>query len=228
MTANTIEFKCYDPGATELYPPVPASKIIPDWYKQIPNTIQHGTEKHDVPTIKRCMPVLDYMTTGYVIRHAYQTDFKITKENGIQHTEFKCPQEEYVQAHPYEQCPVHMNGSKHNYLKFSQPWLVKTPPGYSCMFFQPHYNLNEDYVLFPSVVDTDKHDDSVNFVGYAKRDFVVNPGDPMVIVFPFKREDWQMKITQEDYLGKTVYAHYIKKVWHGTYARLFRSKKNYR
>ena len=29
-----IEFTCYDPSIAKNYPPIPASKIIPDWYKK--------------------------------------------------------------------------------------------------------------------------------------------------------------------------------------------------
>ena len=31
-----IEFTCYDESIAKNYPPIPASKIIPDWYKKIP------------------------------------------------------------------------------------------------------------------------------------------------------------------------------------------------
>lgn len=225
---NIIKFICYDKTIVDLYPPQPASKIIPDWYKQIPNEIMHGQEKHAVPTIKKCVPVLDYLTTGYILRHAYQTDFKVLNEHGRRDTEYMCPMKDYVSAHPHEQCPIKIEGDNHNYIKFNQPWMVRTPPGYSTLFFQPFYNMNEDYVMFPSVVDTDTHDDSVNFVGYAKQDFVADPGDPLMIAMPFKRDNWKSEIIYDDYLGKTVYSHFIKKVWHGTYAKFFHQKKNYR
>jgi len=59
-------------GIEELYPPEPASKNIPQWYKDIESYM--GGEK--VPngkgmttgTIKRCMPVFDAINSGYIIK----------------------------------------------------------------------------------------------------------------------------------------------------------------
>jgi hypothetical protein len=57
------------------YPPVPASKIIPEWYKNIPVALSKDPgfiDNDGVPSIKRCMPVLDYLTSGYILRNSYE------------------------------------------------------------------------------------------------------------------------------------------------------------
>lgn len=59
-------------GLEDIYPPEPAYKNIPNWYKELESYI--GGEK--VPggngtttgTIKRCMPVFDAINTGYIIK----------------------------------------------------------------------------------------------------------------------------------------------------------------
>ena len=122
-----------------------------------------------------------------------------------------------------------MNGVKNHYFKISNPWKVVTSPGYSCHFYQPFYQLNEDFKMFPSIVDTDKHDDAVNFVGVGiKRNFTIKPGDPLMVVFPFKRENWKMDVQYEDFRKLNRYKYWVKKIWHGTYANFFHSKKKFR
>jgi len=227
--SQLIEFTSYDPSAVEYYPPVPAHKIVPDWYKDIKLSIDWG-EDQEVPTIKRCVPVRDYLTSGYVILNPYEVNIRYSEdEAGILKASNVCPAEEFISAHPYNQCPVHMNNVRNHYFKISNVWRVKTPPGYSCHFYQPFYDLNEDYKLFPAIVDTDKHDDAVNFVGVGlKRNFNIPVGAPLMIVYPFKRDDWKMSVEYEDFTNKNAYKFWTKKAWHSTYARLFHSNKKFR
>lgn len=229
---QNIKFISYDEGVFNLYPPEPAAKIIPDWYKNIPSFLNKDSSyitEDDIPSIKKCVPVRDYLTSGYVLYNGYQVNAIVEKDKTLINTvSHRCNLKDYVSAHPYQQCPVEMHGNPNHYFKIVQPWKIITPPGYSCLFYQPYYTLNEDYDLFPAIVDTDKHDDSVNFVGVAKKDFVLEPGDPLMVVLPFKRDDWKMEVLFEDYTQKTSYAYFIKKMWHGTYSRLFNSRKKFR
>lgn len=130
-------------GIEELYPPEPASKNIPEWYKDLESYI--GGDK--VPdgnggttgTIKRCMPVFDAINTGYIIKtpvdvyisqkkaeykdaeHFEKTGETIDlsedkiKEKGLLKT---VPYYEWanfgiLQFHPVEQAPNHPNRNNH-------------------------------------------------------------------------------------------------------------------
>lgn len=61
-------------GIENIYPPEPASKNIPDWYKDLESYMTENGKK--VPdgnggttgTIKRCMPVFDAINSGYIIK----------------------------------------------------------------------------------------------------------------------------------------------------------------
>ena len=58
-------------GVPEEYKPVPASKIIPDWYKNLESYIS-GEKRPDgnastTATAKRCMPIFDAISGGYLI-----------------------------------------------------------------------------------------------------------------------------------------------------------------
>ena len=233
MTDKLIKFVSYDDGALEFFKPVPLSKVVPQWYKHIPNTVDfHDGEKlnPNIPTIKRCIPVLDYITSGYVLFNTYETVIRIEPDvHGINKASHVCPAEDYISGHPYDQCPVNMQNSKNHYFKVSNPWKVITPPGYSCHFYQPFFHLQEDYQMFPAIVDTDKHEDSVNFVGLAlKKEFTIPAGEPLMVVYPFKRDDWKMEASYDDYRNKNAFKFFVKKMWHGTYSRLFHSRKKFR
>lgn len=224
-----IEFTSYDQGASEFFPPVPAHKIIPDWYKEMDLSTEWQNDRV-VPTVKRCVPVRDYLTCGYAILNPYETQLRFENdETNTLKASNVCPAEDYVSAHPYNQCPINMHGKRNHYFKLANVWKVKTPPGYSCHFYQPYFMLNQDYDFFPAIVDTDGHNDAVNFVGVGKRkNFTIPAGAPLMIVYPFKRDDWEMSHKYEDYTQSNAYKFYIKKAWHATYQRLFHSKKRFK
>ena len=45
-----------------IVPPVPSSKLIPQWFKNIP-----GYGKDNIQTVKKCIPFVDAMTMGYTV-----------------------------------------------------------------------------------------------------------------------------------------------------------------
>jgi len=46
--------------------PVAAAKAMPEWFRKLKPTIE-GCHKNEVGTVKRCMPVLDAVSQGYII-----------------------------------------------------------------------------------------------------------------------------------------------------------------
>lgn len=225
-----IEFISYDKGAAKFFPPLPASKVIPDWYKTLKKDVPYHSgyvPLEGVGSIKNCIPVRDYITGGYVLRNIYETDVKVKFDKEYKTIQAAYPVKDYVSGHPNHQCPIKIDGHKHHYFKIIQPWLIKTPPGYSCMIYQPYFWFNESISFFPAIVDTDKHPDAINLVGIVKKDIVLQPGDPLVIVYPFKRDDWKMESKYHDYSSSTQFKLYLKKVLHGAYVRFFHSKKKF-
>jgi hypothetical protein len=232
MSKQLITFTTASEEALTHYPPQPASKVIPDWYKDLPPFLEKldGYVPHnEIGSAKKCVPVLDYMVSGYVIKNTFQVflDKKPDPQN-IQGFESLCPYTDYIGAQPYQQCPVEIDNEKSHYFKFNQPWHIKTPPGYSCLIYQPHYFFNNDYEILPAIVDTDKHPTNIAFVARLKKqNVVINPGDPLVVIFPFKRESWQMEAKIGDVYPFSRIKLYLLGKWHGTYAKFFHSKKTY-
>ena len=101
------------------------------------------------------------------------------------------------------------------FLKILNPWIIKTPPGYSCLFVPPLNNIDDRFSIIPGIVDTDTFSNEINFPivingdKYPTLDTIIKKGTPYVQVIPFKRDKWKMKITgkntEEMRKGKTFY-----------------------
>jgi len=242
---NTIEFSCYSKEVIDLFPPIAAKKLIPEWYKDLSRhmgdkdklySAQHiiNEARNEGPslTIKGCVPVRDYITSGYIIRSP--TDMMIShiknEDKNIEPTWWWCtPQKDLFSCgtHPFQQLPIKLNGTNNSYIKLTQPWGIKTPKGYSCMFFQPEFFFETRFKLLPGIVDTDTYTSPVNFPGLItaeQEDFTIEAGTPLMVVFPFKREEWKAKINykpiEEVKSFKSIF-------WTRTYERLFHTRKSY-
>lgn len=238
---NNIKFILYNEHVDENFYPLPAKKVIPDWYKNLkkypyPKEIATSAKQlldsksYTVPlTVKNCTPVLDYLTGGYIIRQ--HADVFISQEDPENKT--KNPHwywwtptgdNKEISFHIFEQMPIELNGKQNVYLKFNQPWGIKTPKGYSCLFYQPEFFFEKRFRLLPAIVDTDRYHNPVNFPGIitsTDKDFTIEAGTPLMVVFPFKREDWKLEIVslKENILKKSVAEHW--------YQRFFHSDKTY-
>lgn len=231
-----IEFICSDEVIASQFPPVPASQMIPNWYKELsfycagkkPDAVeilQSGNGLRDL-TIKACVPVRDYITGGYIIRA--HSDVIITPATfEEEHGWYAASEYTKVISHPHKQCPVHMGKGKNAYMKIESPWRIKTPSGYSCMFYQPYFSLQDKYQLFPAVVDCDSYNShAINFPGVvlAKETFTIKAGDPLMVVLPFKRNDWVHQVTVAQETKTNPVLMYLER----GYKKLFHKKKVYR
>jgi len=183
-----------------LLPPIPASKKIPEWYKSLERYVggkkippSEGDET--TGTIKTCMPVLDAMTSGYLILSS--ADIYIEKKE--QGTHYTWADNGAISFHGPKQLKGYPNlekkVQKQSVPKFNNPWIVKTPKGYSCLFVTPfHHDL--PFTILPGIVDTDTYFSPVNFPFMPDPDFegLIPKGTPIAQVLPFRRENWEMSI----------------------------------
>jgi hypothetical protein len=197
------------------YSPQPASRHVPDWYKTMESYIgeikKPSGEGQTSATIKRCMPVFDAITGGYIIPtyvDIFVTQVPALDPNnfGLQETApwYEWPSMKPIQFHPIEQAPKHPARKELSedagYPKWNNPWGIKTPPGYSCLFVPP-FHRDSLFTILPGIVDTDSYNAPVNFP-FALNDWkfegLIPAGTPMVQVIPFKRDSWQMSIGNEE------------------------------
>ena len=190
-----IKFISMDQDVIDNYPVLPAKKSLPKWFKDLPAEKFVYPLGSTLPTIKKCMPATDMLTSGYIIQNP--TDIDVIQQKGAGNfveNKLKVKNNTYApEAHRFEMCPV-KNPDKQHWIKLKNPWLVRTPPGYSCLFIQPIYEFNPNLRLLSGIVDTDTFDLPVEFPGWIVKDHIIKAGDPLVQVIPFKRDDWQMSM----------------------------------
>jgi hypothetical protein len=183
-------------GVPEEFYPQPATGSVPDWYKDMESYMSKekkpNGEGMTTGTIKRCMPVFDAITSGYVLytytdiyisqRTIEYRDAKLEEETGVIKTlteeeitekgfkkttpYYEWPSFHPISFHPVTQAPTHPErnglGDGMSYPKWINPWGIKTEPGYSVLFIQPMHR-DSVFTILPGVVDTDTYTAPVNF-----------------------------------------------------------------
>lgn len=213
--------------------PEPAINNIPDWYKKINSYIGSKTFKVDGhsgnQTIKKCMPVFDAITAGYIIKS--YTDIYVEKndENG---SYYSWPLYEPILFHPIEQAKIHPNANGMDYPKWSNPWSIKTPKGYSTLFTNPMHNPNGIFTIMPGIVDTDSYINPVNFpftLNDPNFEGIIPAGTAIAQVIPFKRDYFKMKIGNKKHQeGTEFFKNTYSIKWVNNYKTRFWNKKQYK
>jgi len=251
MFNNEIEFISHkDYVDLKEDQPIPIKLNIPEWYKNL----KHGMARGEKLTVKGCMPFLDTLTTGYLLK--VSQDIHIS--HNVYNEETKAQDSFYKVQDTFEQMFVarglnfHKNeaaihptfqaeGSPYveknknlPFYKILNPWIIKTPPGYSCLFLPPLNNSDDRFSIMPGIVDTDTFTQEVNFpivINGDKYDSIVTTikkGTPCAQVIPFKRESWKMKIvgkTSNEFNKKKLF--YPFKLLHN-YKERFWNKKSFK
>lgn len=216
----------------DLYKPEPASKYLPDWYKNTSSRIGAKKEPGATSTIKKCVPVFDAMTLGYYIVtsadvYIKQIDDKpqYIQSQGI---EYKAIDDN---AHPLMQASKHPDS--HGlpvFPKWINSWAIKTPKGYSTLFVAPMHNPNPYFTAFPGCVDTDTYSAPVNFpfqLNDPKFEGLIPAGTPIVQVIPFKRDSWSMEFSNDVETVSAITRKLNSQMW-DRYKRLFWHKKEFK
>ena len=82
-------------------------------------------------------------------------------------------------------------------VKFTNPWRIYTPPGYSVMFMTPTYQFEKRFTVLPGIVETDSYH-HINFpsIWHTTKDAIIERGTPFIQVIPFKRDEWNMSVDE--------------------------------
>jgi hypothetical protein len=218
-------------SGAELEQPKPASKSVPDWYKNT-QSYTNGERKpigngNTSATIKRCMPVFDAITAGYIIESP--ADVYVSIKDGGQW--FEWSDHNLIAFHPIEQAPEHPDKKPFAYPKWNNPWSITTPKGYSTLFVQP-FHRESIFTILPGVVDTDQYTPPVNFP------FVINDpvfeglipkGTPIAQVIPFKRDSWTMELgDKKDLEAQAKVSKKLQSKFFDRYKSMFWAKKEYK
>jgi hypothetical protein len=199
-----IKFKKELDLVSDFYIPKPATSFLPDWYKNMPTYI-NIKEIPKKPTIKKCIPVFDAMTAGYIITTWTDIIVEIKEENGIRfpyfHWSSSTPQTKPIEFHELEQVANYpFKQQIASAPKFMNAWSISTPPGYSCLFINPMHNTSKNFRILEGIVDTDKSTIAVNFpfiLTNLEFEGLIPAGTPIAQVIPFKRDKWEHEIDFE-------------------------------
>lgn len=191
--------------------PVLSKTNIPDWFKKL----NHDTKNI---TVKGCMPFLDSLTAGYILKMPvdYYAEHNVTvdgeKKTGFKSSALLINSESNKvnlnfdgvgNTHSTPQLKNSPIIEKNNHLpihKILNPWIIKTPPGYSSLFVPLLNNPDDRFSIIPAIVDTDTFETEINFPivfnsGENKElKTLIKRGTPYVQIIPFKRDSWKMSV----------------------------------
>lgn len=216
----------------DIFYPEPAYKNIPEWYKKTDSFI--GSKNFEAfegsgnQTIKKCMPVFDAVVSGYIIKTYVDVYVTLTEDN-ISY--YNWPMYNPISFHPVVQAPEHPNMNDRPFPKWTNPWSIKTPPGYSCLFINPMHNPNKIFTIMEGIVDTDLYINAVNFpftLNDPKFEGMIPAGTSICQVLPFKRDSFKMKIGKVEEINKVdKFNSLFRNKWVNNYKSKFWNKKEY-
>jgi hypothetical protein len=203
-----VTFIAADKDIYDVWPkPVLAAENKPEWHTKTPAF--YGTEKPNIlvrggkmdlnPTVKLCMPVLDMMSAGYHILLPCDVYVSVDPATGSKHMLWPQHLPPIIKNHAVDQLGNYPIPEEYDKVAFKwhNPWILRTPPGWSCIFQHPTWHDEVPFRTFPALVDTDHHEVAVEFPFLLKRSFTgcIPKDTPIAQVIPFRRLDTKATYT---------------------------------
>ena len=223
QTAQQVVIEKFD-AWDDIPDPMPATKMVPEWFKRTPGL---GGPIDTMPTIKKCPPFLDAITSGYIINFCSELDIThnrpgIVTKKGAGSIFMSSHAIGQFDKSPWADKPV---------LKFASPWIIETPPGWSCFFTHPFNVPTDIYSTLSGIVDTDTYRVTVKFPFVfnlpVNETYSFNQSTPMVQVIPFKRQDWEMEVEKTNWDQWKAHQEILGKAGDEAYKNNFHVKKKF-
>ena len=204
----------------DFTPPKSAKAFIPEWFKSISPIIEGQM------SIKRCVPVLDAFTAGYII--VTDVDFMFDEQSGrfLENASYMEPISHHLDFQT-EEMVIDKNLNPHPF-KWNNQWHLKAPKGYSLLITHPLNRTDLPFHSLTGIVDADTHPVIINFPFFMKKGFsgLIPAGTPIVQIIPIKREPWKLSIDDQN-------TYFYKDFWRwdqqpaAMYKRKFWKRKEY-
>jgi hypothetical protein len=238
---NIIKFYPFSEATLDFAPkPEPSSKFLPSWYKKTPSFIDNdeGLRMGQAnATVKKCMPIFDIITAGYIIPLPCDVYLDATNPERLSWSipgSLLSYQGDMFASHAREQfseMPIDKNIYHKDLLRIFPFWAVGTAKGYSSLFVQPQYSDDTPLTALQAIVDTDAFvsDGHLSFLVQKGFKGVIKQGTPLVQIIPFKRESWKMDIVSPEESAKKMGTQrlQVRSSFTNSYKNKFRSKKDY-
>lgn len=195
---DEVSFACAPEDWDVIPKPVPARDVLPDWFKALPQRIDKQTKLRN-STVKRCMPMLDAFSVGWIIPLAADVEI-ITNADGSGldwRTNYHVP---LIENHGHAQINA-PEGPQHPAnptppMKWINRWLIRMPAGYSALFVPPLNRPDPRFTVYSGMVDD-------TYMGHGAIEYINFPfhfvqtgwtgiipaGTPLVQLIPIKRSD---------------------------------------
>ena len=229
---NEIEFIALDKHAFEICPkPFPASQGLPTWWKDATPYIK-GEDNPDGKKLiiknaetnasfKKCTPMLDMLTSGYII--PLWSDVHVKINNNLPEISWRVSKNVF-ELHPGQEVEI-PDGYQKTTFKFLNQWTPKLPKGYSALIIPCPGYQNLPFRPISAIIDYDKTTHALFPPVYLKENFegIVEKGTPMFQIIPFKRNNWissfsflkdgEDLITIDRDIKATIVNNYVKNFW---------------
>jgi hypothetical protein len=207
--------------------PEPASKGLPDWYKKIPRYSSEDADM-DYRTVKACLPYLDAMSAGYILKT--WTDITVGKDEESGRTtlswnnQLEPAQQKTAASHTGL---ARMPGFTEWEFGWNMPWSFEMPEGYSALITTPLNRPDLPFINASGITDMDKFPLSgvITFCVNESFEGVIPKGTPYVQIIPIKRTDFVLEIDQD--LREHETKRYDISLEEGVYKKKWWEKKNY-
>lgn len=214
-----IQFVSTVPGLASIEDclPKPAHKALPDWWTKTP-TVKSSVslDGQVVGNIKTCPALPDYFSQGYII--PMWTDSILRYDSKHNRYEWRVSDSSFSwDIHGGEQL---LNHVPFTYLqkkalfvfKAVCPWRVITPKGYSVYQLPLTYHFNNEFSVFPGVIDTDVHHEINQQVMILKdkEEIFIKRGTPLAQYIPYKREKQKIEIRDANDNDKKIFTNYSR------------------
>jgi hypothetical protein len=230
--SKNINFKARSKTQFEIQlKPYPAVKQLPKWFTEskphsdLPGYPQDGKlhfrNREANNTYKKCVPLLDSLSAGYII--PLWTDVSVEIEDGFPKIFWKNRSDVFSLHGPASREIPAPAGYDQIVYKYMNCWIPQTPKGYSCLIISPLGYNDLPFEAVPAIVDTDSSTLELVFPMWVKTGFegIVEKGTPMVQIIPFKRDDWEStfdyyedgeyhNVIEEKNFNSTMVGHYLK------------------
>lgn len=185
-----ISFLCRPEDEGVIAPPVPAKTVMPEWFRKLPAIDKSvASPTNNGLTVKRCMPFLDALTTGWILPLAATVRLEIKEGGSVVNAgwEFDRVMVSNHGAHQVAGNPK----EPHPPCKFHNYWSIRTPPGWSCLFVPPLNRTGQPFECVSGIVDTDTYAADIHFPFFAGAPdglYTIEKGTPLVQVIPIRRQ----------------------------------------
>ena len=173
-----------------------SKKQIPDWYKKIPPYQDSIKNEPTAKTVKKCIPFLEAMTTGYMVLTSQDVNVKndpLTNEYDITWV-LKSENLVYIKARDF---PINIpipEGFRDTHFVWHVPFTFLLPRGYSALITHPLNRTDLPFYTTSGIVDTDDYPlTRGDYPFLLKKGFtgIIPAGTPVMQIIPFKRESWE-------------------------------------